>query len=105
MIGQLVQEYIRDLWDNKFCRGDANIDRQVDISDAVFLLQYLFKGGQTPWCEDAADANDDGSLDISDPIRTLLYLFSDNPNVDILVPGPVTIATDPTMDTLQCVFY
>lgn len=31
-----------------FCRGDSNADRNVDITDAIHLLQFLFLGGPPP---------------------------------------------------------
>ncbi|MEM7263508.1 MAG: hypothetical protein AAF488_16085, partial [Planctomycetota bacterium] len=33
-----------------FGRGDANADETRDISDAVFILEFLFQGGDTPEC-------------------------------------------------------
>ena len=30
--------------------GDANCDRTVDLADAVFLINYIFKGGPEPGC-------------------------------------------------------
>ncbi len=56
-------------------RGDANADGQIDLSDPVFTLQYLFRGGAVPPCMAAADANGDGAIDISDPTYTLNHLF------------------------------
>ena len=65
-----------------FKRGDANLDSEMDISDAIYLLGVLFGGCVVdededcePDCEDAADANDDEALDISDAIYVLGYLF------------------------------
>ena len=59
----------------KFVRGNSNSDASVDISDAQFTFDYLFKGGETPHCLRATDANSDGEIDISDGIFTLQYLF------------------------------
>ncbi|MGQ9591554.1 MAG: lamin tail domain-containing protein [Planctomycetota bacterium] len=82
----------------KFIRGDATSDCGVDITDAIFILNYLFTGGQPPRCEDAADVNDTGALDISDGIYLLGYLFlgSDPPPY----PGPTLPGPDPTADAL-----
>ncbi len=57
-------------------RGDANADGGLDLSDPVFTLQYLFRGGDVPPCMAAADANADGRIDISDPTFTLNFLFN-----------------------------
>lgn len=62
-----------------FVRGDANNDGTPDISDAMFLLSYLFGAGYTPDCLEACDINDDGAPDISDAIYMLAFLFSGGP--------------------------
>ncbi|MBI4604466.1 MAG: hypothetical protein HY721_21095 [Planctomycetes bacterium] len=58
-----------------FVRGDANLDRAVNVSDAVRTLDYLFRGKGETVCPDAYDANDDAVVDLSDAIYTLLFLF------------------------------
>ncbi|MGQ9589534.1 MAG: dockerin type I repeat-containing protein [Planctomycetota bacterium] len=55
--------------------GDANGDAQVDVSDAVFTLLYLFSGGSKPGCERQADANGDEKVDLADPVYLLNHLF------------------------------
>ncbi|MDO8508518.1 MAG: hypothetical protein Q7S27_02420 [Nanoarchaeota archaeon] len=59
-----------------FIRGDANNDNLVNISDAVYLLESMYKNGPQLPCLDAGDSNDDGSLDIADPIHILLHKFN-----------------------------
>jgi hypothetical protein len=63
-----------------FLRGDPNFDGEVDISDPVAVLQYLFlvevAGGAFHDCKDAMDANDDGQVDISDASYLLGFLFA-----------------------------
>jgi len=56
-------------------RGDSNFDGELDISDPVSLLSFLFLGGPAPVCSNAAEFNRDGHLDISDPIAILRTLF------------------------------
>jgi hypothetical protein len=58
-----------------FERADANADGERNITDGIFVLNYLFLGGQTPPCLDAADANDDGEINITDGIFILNFLF------------------------------
>ncbi|MDO8559723.1 MAG: Ig-like domain-containing protein [bacterium] len=66
-------------------RGDANDDSQVDMSDAVYLLNFLFRSeGEILPCWDAGDANGDGALNISDPIFLLNFLFLGGES-----PGPL----------------
>jgi hypothetical protein len=59
-----------------FVRGDANGSGEIDISDAVFTLSYLFTGGRAPSCPAAMDSSADGKLDITDAIFTLQFLFA-----------------------------
>lgn len=54
-----------------FRRGDANTDSNSDLSDAVFVLSYLFIGGTAPACEDASDADVNESLEITDAVYLL----------------------------------
>jgi hypothetical protein len=58
-----------------FVRGDANGDKNVQISDAIAVLQYLFAGDAVLPCEDAADADDSGTVVITDGIVILNHLF------------------------------
>lgn len=57
-----------------FIRGDVNVDAQVDITDAVGILTFLFLGHET-LCEAAADTDDSGAIDITDSIYLLRFLF------------------------------
>jgi formylglycine-generating enzyme required for sulfatase activity len=82
-----------------FRRGDANDDGGIDLSDAIFVLRFLFSGGGTaPSCPDAADANDDGSPDLGDPIFLLNYQFRGGAAPPS--PGPMNCGPDPTPDSL-----
>jgi hypothetical protein len=85
-----------------FVRGNANNQNQVDVSDAVYILQYLFEPdiGEQPACMDAADANDDGVIDISDPVYLLFFLFGGGPVPPLPYPDP---GFDETLeDNLTC---
>ena len=62
-----------------FVRGDSNGDGEVDMSDAVTTLGWLFLGGRVPGCVEAADANGSGGVNIADPIYTLGWEFSGGP--------------------------
>jgi hypothetical protein len=86
-----------------FRRGDANTDGKTDLSDAVFILNYLLTGGPSPSCLDAADCNDSGgsALDLSDPVYLLGFLFLGGPEL----PAPFDeCGPDPTTeeDDLYC---
>lgn len=62
-----------------FVRGDCNDDSLVDISDGVFVLNFLFQGGPAGVCAFACDANRDGMNDSSDAIFILNYRFLEGP--------------------------
>jgi len=64
----------------EFVRGDTNEDGHEGVSDAVYLLKFLFgpQPGRTPVCADALDVNDDGRLGTSDAIYLLQHLFIDS---------------------------
>jgi hypothetical protein len=61
----------------KFKRADANADGATDIGDAVWILNYLFRGGRAPTCLETANVNRDEVIDLADVIYILQFLFSD----------------------------
>ena len=58
-----------------FVRGDINADGLVDLSDAVFVLNFLFLGGSAPTCRKSADTNSSTAVDLSDAVFILGHLF------------------------------
>ena len=83
-----------------FRRGDTNRDNEVDISDPIATLAFLFLGSVTLVCEDATDANDDGTINIADVITTLDRLFVGG--APLPSPSDRSTGPDPTLDTLDC---
>jgi hypothetical protein len=59
--------------------GDANHDHTVDISDAVYLIAYIFSGGLAPVPMTAGDVNADCTVNISDAVYLIGYIFSGGP--------------------------
>jgi hypothetical protein len=55
--------------------GDANLDGQVNVGDAVFLVNFVFNNGMTPREKATADANCDGKINIADAVRLITYIF------------------------------
>jgi hypothetical protein len=55
--------------------GDANSDWQVDVGDVVFIVSYVFKGGQAPSPACVADANGDGDINVGDAVHLVGYIF------------------------------
>ncbi|MFQ6002212.1 MAG: dockerin type I domain-containing protein [Candidatus Zixiibacteriota bacterium] len=65
-----------------FILGDANDDGNIDVSDVVYLINYLFVGGPEPSPFQAGDANSDEVVDIADVVYLINYLFLDGPPPD-----------------------
>lgn len=63
----------------RFRRGFVNRDLEVDISDAIYLLSWLFAAGPEPTCMAAANANGQGKVDLSDAIWLLNWVFLGGP--------------------------
>lgn len=56
--------------------GDADHSGYVTISDAVYLISYIFSGGPAPTPSAAGDADCDAFVNISDAVRLIGYIFS-----------------------------
>ena len=67
-----------DLPPEVFTRGDANLDRALDVSDAARILGHIFLG-EALGCEDSADADGDQKIDIADAVHVLGFLFLGSP--------------------------
>ncbi len=83
--------------EGEFIRGDINLDKALDISDAITLLGDLFLGIKSPACRDALDVNDDGQTDISDAISFLAAQFL---GTFVIPPPSPRPGKDPTADIL-----
>lgn len=59
--------------------GDANNDTQVNVGDAVYIINYVFKGGPPPICGDEGDANFDCSINVGDAVYLINYVFKSGP--------------------------
>jgi hypothetical protein len=56
--------------------GDMNADGNVNISDAIYMINYVFIGGDKPQPVLACgDANSDGAAALSDGILIINYIF------------------------------
>src|SRR5262245_7135801 len=69
--------------------GDVNSDGEIDLSDAVSILGWLYLGGPGPApvaCRTAystlssGDTNGDGEIDLSDSVHLLGFLFKGGPS-------------------------
>ena len=58
-------------------RGDANGDGDLNVSDAVFLINYVFSpGSPEPASQCGGDANNDDLINLSDAVFIINYVFS-----------------------------
>ncbi len=87
----------------RFKRSDANADGTTEISDAIYVLSFLFTGGDAPPCPDAADANDSDDVDLSDGVAILAWLFRGGALPP--APGPGVCGPDPTPSALAWCVY
>ncbi len=59
--------------------GDANSDGTVSVSDVIYLINYLFKGGSAPNPFLIGDVNGDEQLSVTDVVYLISYLFKGGP--------------------------
>ena len=63
----------------RYMPGDANGDDKYSVSDAVFLVNFLFKGGKAPVPLGAGDANCSSDVTVADIVYLVNYLFKGGP--------------------------
>lgn len=66
--------------------GDANHDGTCNISDAVYVINYIFKSGNPPACPNEGDANGDGAINVGDAVYLIRFVFQSGPAP---IPGTV----------------
>jgi subtilisin family serine protease len=68
--------------------GDANNDTDVNVSDAVWIINYVFVGGDAPQPILACgDANGDTDVNVSDAVWIINYVFVGGDSPGDCVPG------------------
>jgi hypothetical protein len=80
--------------DRQFIRGDADDNGEVNLSDAVVILQALFLGAPVS-CGQTLDVDDDNEINLSDAIYLLAYLFRGGGPPGIPFPEPGIDQNDP----------
>jgi hypothetical protein len=63
----------------RFVRGDCNDDGIIDIGDAIYLINYLYKSGPAPDPQQAGDVNCDAGCELADVVFLLNFLYKSGP--------------------------
>lgn len=59
--------------------GDADGNGQVSITDAVFIINFIFGGGAAPNPLCLADADGNGQVSITDAVYIINFIFGGGP--------------------------
>lgn len=62
-----------------FVHGDDNADGKTTVSDVVYEINYLFKGGPSPLPPEVGDVNCDNKHTVADVVYKINYLFKGGP--------------------------
>lgn len=62
-----------------YLSGDADNNGVITISDAVYLINYVFSGGPAPCPLRNGDADCSGAVNISDAVYLINYIFAGGP--------------------------
>jgi len=62
-----------------YVAGDANRNREITLSDVIFLVNYIFKGGLAPYPLLAGDSDCSNAITLADIIYLINYLFKSGP--------------------------
>ncbi len=81
-----------------FARGNCNADGKIDLGDAIFVLDHLFKGGSAPVCRSACDSDHNDTINLSDAVFLLNHLFRGGRPLD----PPVECAPDLAPGQVEC---
>ncbi|MFH2056665.1 MAG: dockerin type I domain-containing protein, partial [bacterium] len=72
----IMPQDVGPIYLNSTLCGDADGSGGVNISDAVYLIQYIFVGGPAPDPYVAGDANCDGPVNMTDVVYLIQYIFA-----------------------------
>lgn len=56
--------------------GDLDASGQIDVTDAVYLINYIFAGGQAPQDSKGGDVNCSNQTDVTDAVYMINYIFA-----------------------------
>ena len=62
-----------------YLKGDANKDKQVNVTDIVAMVNYIMNKPSTDFAPEAADINMDGIVNVTDIVATVnIIMKGDN---------------------------
>lgn len=64
---------------NKKLSGDANGDDVINVGDAIYLINYVFKFSAPPNPYDTGDADCDGHINVGDIVYLINFVFKSGP--------------------------
>jgi len=70
-----------------YMQGDATGDGTISVADAVYVINYVFKGGPAPPTDEAGDANCDYTINVADAVCIINYVFKGGPEPSCRKPG------------------
>ncbi|MCP4566577.1 MAG: hypothetical protein GY841_03225 [FCB group bacterium] len=74
-ISDPLQTTNRRIYLSVFMCGDANSDLTVNVGDAVYLINYVFKAGPPCVPGVAGDTNGDNAINVGDAVYLINYVF------------------------------
>jgi len=76
---EVIARVFEPATDVAFVRGDGNCDGILEITDAVLLLDWLFRGSRLACCRAAFDTDANDRREITDAVYLLSFLFQGGP--------------------------
>jgi hypothetical protein len=74
-----VEDYKLNILSGPYHCGDTNGDDEINIADAVAIINYVFKDGPAPDPLEAGDANCEGDVNVADAVSLINYIFLEGP--------------------------
>ncbi len=68
-----------DFFIRGICNDGSVAATNPQLTDGIFVLNFLFQGGPTPGCMEACDTNASGDLNLTDGVYIFGYLFLGGP--------------------------
>lgn len=72
---QLHSGFWQNFTASQFQCGDADGSGQVDVSDVVYMVAYVFGAGQPPLDVSGGDVDCSGQFDLSDAVYLVAFVF------------------------------